>query len=293
MLYLLIKNELKVLFREGLLFGLTFVVVVLSTYSILFSSYQTQQYDLQQKQVSQHIRHQWESITEMNPHRAAHYGTYVFKPIYTMGILDDGIDQTIGRVIRLEAHVQNEMAYSQASQMQFVSKFGKFKIALILKYILPLFLIFLSFQLVGTERQTRCLKLLLSQGVKPMSFVFSKVLAILSYAVCLLLFLMLVFSILNIDILSFDLCLRVLLFFLVYTVYYAIIISLTVLLSLYFKNITTVLVSMLCIWIFWSIIFPNLTMTYLDTLYPLPSRNTFVNAMKEDRSKGIRAQFFR
>ena len=43
-----------------------------------------QQHLYQQQQsyqtASKHLRQQWESIKEMNPHGAAHYGTYVFKP---------------------------------------------------------------------------------------------------------------------------------------------------------------------------------------------------------------------
>ena len=78
----------------------------------------------------------------MNPHGAAHYGTYVFKPNTLLSSLDDGVNNITGKVLRVEGHVQNEIVYSEASQNQTISKFGKLKSALLLQYIIPLLLIF-------------------------------------------------------------------------------------------------------------------------------------------------------
>ena len=34
-----------------------------------------------QLSAQKHVRNQWDNLKPMNPHRAAHYGSYVFKPV--------------------------------------------------------------------------------------------------------------------------------------------------------------------------------------------------------------------
>ena len=40
---------------------------------------------------------QWENLEEMNPHRAAHYGSYAFKPLNTLNSMDNGVDDITGK----------------------------------------------------------------------------------------------------------------------------------------------------------------------------------------------------
>ena len=100
---------------------------------------------LYQSKAQKHVRQQWENLEAMNPHRAAHYGSYAFKPINILNSMDSGINDITGNVIKLEGHVQNEIVYSEASQSLSISKFGKLKSSLILQYVIPLFLIFLAY----------------------------------------------------------------------------------------------------------------------------------------------------
>ncbi len=74
---------------------------------------------------------QWENLEAMNPHRAAHYGSYAFKPMNVLNSMDSGINDITGNVVRLEGHVQNEIVYSEASQSLSISKFGKLKSSLL------------------------------------------------------------------------------------------------------------------------------------------------------------------
>ena len=201
--------------------------------------------------------------------------------------MDEGVNSVVGNVLKLEGHVQNEMVYSEASQMQAISKFGKLKSSLLLKYILPLLLIFLAFHIVSSERQSGRLKLLILQGAKPSAIVFGKTFAITLYGIGLLAIVILAHSLLNFQDLTSDLLLRTLLLFLSYSIYYFIICGLTVFFSARWKNPTVALTSMLGLWILWTIFLPSVLMSAVESWHPLPSRNTFKTAMKEDRSKGI------
>ena len=63
------------------------------------------------------IRKQWENLSPMNPHGAAHYGSYAFKPLDILNSLDQGINDVTGNVLKLEGHVRNEIVYSEESDV--------------------------------------------------------------------------------------------------------------------------------------------------------------------------------
>ena len=140
-----------------------------------------------QSSAQNQIREQWKNLDPMNPHSAAHYGSYVFKPTNILNSIDGGISDITGNVLKLEGHVQNEIVYSEASQSITISKFGKLKISLLLQYVIPLILIFLAFESIGGEKESRRLRLILFQGVTISKLIFSKSLSIWIYGLFLML----------------------------------------------------------------------------------------------------------
>ena len=283
----IIKNQWQFLSRSQVLLGVSLSFVALLILTILIGNYETQRQKVAYDKAKAHLRAQWESIQAMNPHSAAHYGTYVFKPSNLLSSLDEGVNATTGNVLRVEGHVQNEMVHSEASQMQLVSKFGKLKGSLLLQYIVPLLLIFLAFHSVSSEKQSGRLKLLLLQGAKPFDVILGKTLSIWFYGLLLLSILVLTYSLRNFQGISAEILLRTGLFFLSYALYYFVISGLTVFFSTRWNNTTLALTSMLGIWILWTIFLPNILMSSVEKWHQLPSRNEFKTAMSEDRSKGL------
>ncbi|MGC4083522.1 MAG: hypothetical protein QM736_15780 [Vicinamibacterales bacterium] len=53
-------------------------------------------------------RAQWLQQGNKNPHSAAHYGVYAFKPKSRLALFDTGVDSYVGVAAWLEAHKQNE-----------------------------------------------------------------------------------------------------------------------------------------------------------------------------------------
>ena len=68
---------------------------------------------------------QWLGQTKKNPHSAAHYGVYAFKPKSPLAIVDTGIDPYMGVAVWLEAHKQNEFKYRPAQDRTAVGRFGE------------------------------------------------------------------------------------------------------------------------------------------------------------------------
>jgi len=281
------KNEWLYYSRTPWLLGTSLGFVLVLILSIALGNYQTQKQAERYENAKGELRTQWESIDAMNPHSAAHYGTYVFKPANLLSSLDEGVNSITGNVLRVEGHVQNEIVHSEASQMQTVSKFGKLKSALLLQYLVPILLIFVAFSSVSSEKRSGRLKLLILQGAKPISIIFAKTLSIWLYGTGLLAFTILAYSLFNSTDLNTEVLGRVTMLFITYSLYYFIITGLTVFFSARWENPTVALTSMLGIWIIWTIFLPNILMSSVEKWYELPSRNEFKAAMREDRSKGL------
>ncbi len=286
-MFQIIKNEWQYYSRTRWLLGISLSFVVVLLLSVLLGNYQSQIQNQHYQKAQNHLRQQWESIKEMNPHGAAHYGTYVFKPANLLSSLDEGVNSITGNVLRVEGHVQNEIVHSEASQMQTISKFGKLKSSLLLQYLLPILLVFLAFSSISSEKQSGRLKLLLLQGANPRQIVFAKTLSVWCYGVGLLALTILAYATFNFQNIDSEIIARTSLFFVTYALYYFIITGLTVFFSARWQNPTLALTSVLGIWIVWTIFLPNILMTSVEKWQPLPSRNEMQAAMKEDRSKGI------
>ena len=281
----IILNDWKIFLRKKVfLYTTIFFVLVLSTVIIL-GTIQNSNQKLYRSKAQEHIRSQWENLEAMNPHRAAHYGSYAFKPLNTLNSMDNGINDITGNVIKLEGHIQNEIVYSDASQSLTISKFGKLKSSSILQYVIPLFLIFLAFNSMSSERQSKRLKLLLFQGASLSKLAFAKSISVWIYG----LFLLLITVITQILFIQTDVetLQRLVVLTISYGLYYYIISSVSIYCSTSLNDSTSALSYVLAIWITWTIFLPKIWGNAVEKFHPLPSRQAFKTGMKEDRSKGI------
>lgn len=283
----IVKNEWRFFIRNRALLGTTmgFVIVLFMTIYLGYrqSNEQTHRYNSAKK----HFRTQWENNREMHPHAIVHYGTYVSKPTNLLSSIDEGINSITGNMLRLEGHVQNEITYTEASQIQAVSKFGKLKSSLLLQYIIPLLLIFMAFQSINSEKQNGRLKLLVLQGANPSKIILAKTLSVSIYGIGLLVLTIFSYALLNIKSLNAETLSRTLFLLLSYSLYYFIVSGLTVYLSARWKNTSLALTSMLGIWIIWTIFLPSILLSSAEQWHKLPSRDAFKKAMQDDRSNGI------
>ncbi|MEO1449660.1 MAG: DUF3526 domain-containing protein [Bacteroidota bacterium] len=283
----IIQNEWQFLARSKVLWGVSGGFLLILGLAVVLGYTQRQAQAKAYTEAKEHLRQQWESIDAMNPHGAAHYGTYVFKPASLLSSLDEGVSSITGNVLRVEGHVQNEMVHSEASQMQAVSRFGKLKSSLLLQYILPLLLIFLAFHAVSSERQSGRLRLLVLQGARPFPIILAKTLSVWLYGLILLFLVILVFTVLNMPRLTTEVGMRVFCFAGSYALYYFVISGLTVYFSARWSQPSFALTSMLGIWIVWTIFLPHILLSSVEKWHELPSRNKFKAAMKEDRAQGL------
>jgi len=280
-------NEWRGLLRNKILvFILCFFVFILSLVTYFGVLQNTKQIQTQ-KDARVHVRKQWDELGSYNPHSAAHYGTYAFKSNSNLMSLDEGVNAVTGLVLRLEGHKQHDVSFSEASQSLAVSRFGKLKSSLFFQFIIPIFLIFVSFNSFTSELSSGRLKLLIIQGNSLRKIVFSKILCILSIATILLFISVIIHILFNSQEFNIDHAIRLCVFFFTYFIYYFVIVSFTFLLSLKFKTSTSALSLTLIVWLLWTIFLPKTIGDLTEKFTPLSSRFILSEDMKEDRLKGI------
>ena len=118
----IIVNEWRGLLRSRVFLVLSVVFSICLALSTWFGIEQTTAQREAQAEAKAHVRAQWDEMEPSNPHRAAHFGSYAFKPINALNSIDEGVNTVTGNVLRLEGHKQT-MLSSEAAQSLLISKF--------------------------------------------------------------------------------------------------------------------------------------------------------------------------
>lgn len=136
---------------------------------------------------AQQSRSQWVNQGNRNPHSAAHFGVYAFKPRLPVAFLDPGMDAFTGAALWVEAHYQNPLSYRPAEDGTALQRFGELTAAGVLQVFLPLITILLAFSSFSGEKEQGTLRHLLSLGVPRSSILIGKSLGVAGALACLLL----------------------------------------------------------------------------------------------------------
>ncbi len=283
----LIIIEIKRLLREKYLLS-SFIVFLLGLIiTSYFSILQTNQKIKYREEIAEKIRNEWEELDNMNPHSAAHFGTYAFKPITALSAFDEGINSYTGNVLRLEGHIQHDMVHSELSHFPLISYFGKITPSFLLQFILSIIIIFITFITIYGEKESGRLKLYIVQGTTLLEILLSKVLTVWFISILLTLFTIASQIIGNIEYFTYDNLLRSFLLLFSYSNYYLILILITLYTSIVLKNAANGLTFVLALWFLWVVFLPRIFTNISDDLCKLPTRYDLIKTMKEEREKGV------
>ncbi|MFM7857625.1 MAG: hypothetical protein ACKO96_38320, partial [Flammeovirgaceae bacterium] len=115
-------KELKEIVREGRFRITAITVFVLLLAALFVSRSYYASVNAQHNEAKENARGEWLSQGQKNPHSAAHYGTYAFKPKYPLSLIDNGVDKYTGVSIYLEAHKRNEAQHAAAQDQTALSR---------------------------------------------------------------------------------------------------------------------------------------------------------------------------
>ncbi len=123
-------------------------------------------------------RDNWLTQGVKNPHSAAHYGVYAFKPKLPLSLLDQGTDPYTGVAVWLEAHKQDDFKYRPAQDANSLQRFGNLTASGVLQVLVPLLIVLLTFSAFAGEREQGTMRQVLSLGVPRGALGAGKVLGI-------------------------------------------------------------------------------------------------------------------
>lgn len=283
---LIAQHFKKAVFKNQAVYIITLFMGVLLLYAA-FSGWENYTNQNETSEKYQHeSREDWLKNPDKNPHRMAHYGNFAFRKSTSLSVFEFGMEPFFGNAIFLEAHKQNTANFSEAGFSNSMLRFGEISIAMILQILLPLLIFFLGFNSVATERENGTLKLLLSQGINWKQLLLGKTLGIASVVMMLfvptIMVLVFVWLLLQNFTISADETIKMVLFVFFHFIYLIFFCAIAVLISASSKTSKKALVSLIGIWLIFTIILPRTTQAVGAYIFEAPSKIQFNSDIEKD-----------
>jgi len=280
------RKELLDLSRDGRFRVLSALVLIVSVVSLAAGWKTYTDLAAQHRTAQLATRDQWLNQPKKNPHSAAHYGVYAFKPASQMAMVDTGIDPYVGVAVWLEAHKQNEMKYRPAQDRTAVQRFGSMNGAEVLQVLVPLFIVLMAFSAFAGEREQGTLRQLLSVGARPHDLALGKALGVASALGAVLLpataLSVVALTLSTSEGLLADDPWRVVTIGTVYLTYFAVVTALALWVSAWASSARLALVVLLTAWFASAIVAPRVVSDLAAWLHPTPSAVEFQKALEAD-----------
>ena len=162
----IVRKELTEMFRDGR-FRITAGIVVALILGALWVGWKNYSDVNREHRLAQRAtREDWLTQGVKNPHSAAHYGVYAFKPKLPLSFVDQGVDPYTGVAVWLEAHKQDDFQYRPAQDSNTLQRFGNLSAAGVLQTLVPLLIVLLTFSAFAGEREQGTMRQLLSLGME-------------------------------------------------------------------------------------------------------------------------------
>ncbi|MDX2032230.1 MAG: DUF3526 domain-containing protein [Blastocatellia bacterium] len=284
------RKEFTEMLRDGRFRWAAVIVLGLLLASLLMGGRHYRDIKRQHDLAQAETREQWVRQPAKNPHSAAHYGIYAFKPKMLPAMVDRGVDPFVGQSVWLEAHKQNEFKFRPAQDATAVQRFGELTAATVLQLLMPLLIVLLSFSAFAGEREQGTLRQLLSLGVRKTDLVWGKALGVTG-ALGALLIPATILGVIALALTSDKGLLgasasRMMWMFVSYLLYFGIFVGVSLAVSVKAKSAQMALVVLLVFWIVNGLIAPRAVADFAKRVYPTPSAFVFQQAMDRDMQSG-------
>jgi ABC-2 type transport system permease protein len=285
------RKEFAEIVRDGR-FKWTAAIMILLLVTAMLAGYQKYSSAVRIQQAAQgDTNQQWLDQGDKNPHSAAHYGNYAFKPTGPLAYFDNGISSYTGTAVFMEAHRQNFAIGRPASDQSAIARFGDLSGANILQLLLPLLIIFLGFTAFSGERESGTLRQVMSMGVTNRQLLWGKALGVGTAVLIVVLPCILVGAIAISMAESIDhaegMGARVTALSAAYLMYAGIFLFLTLAVSALTKHARTTLMVLVGFWAFTGFLMPKAASEVSKFLDPTPAFGKWMADMKGHQRRGF------
>jgi ABC-2 type transport system permease protein len=284
------RKEFTEMLRDGRFRWAAAIVFALLLASVVMGGKHHRDVKRQHELAQAETREQWLRQPAKNPHSAAHYGIYAFKPKLLPAMLDRGVDPFTGQAAWLEAHKQNEFKFRPAQDSTAVQRFGELTAATVMQLLIPLLVILLSFSAFAGEREQGTLRQLLSLGVRKTDLAWGKALGIAG-ALGALIVPATIVGVIALWLTSENGMLgasasRMAWMFVSYLLYFGVFIGVSLAVSAKAKSSQLALVALLAFWIVNGLIAPRAIADIARRVHPTPSAFAFQQAIDREMRQG-------
>lgn len=285
------RKEFLEMTRDGRFRAAFGVVMVLLLASLALGWKHHRDVETQRREGQQAMRRQWLEQGEKNPHGAAHYGIYAFKPKSPLSMVDPGVDAYTGVSVTIEAHKRNDLKHRPARDATALARFGELSAAAVLQLLVPLLIIVLAFSAFAGERDRGTLRQLLSLGVPPRDLAIGKALGV-AWALAVLLVPAAILGAAALGLASgfggmADQAPGAAMMGAGYLLYFGAFVGISLAVSAVSGTSRTALLALLGFWIVGCLIVPRASADLASRLQPTPSALAFYRDVEEETRRGF------
>lgn len=271
--------------RRLMLLGLA-LLLLLCTAAMTGAALQTAQEVERQAAQAEEAR-VWAMQGAANPHGAAHFGRYLFKPLSPLAVMDPGLLPQLGTSLKLEAHANNPARHRAIDGGTSLDRFGGLSPATMLQVLVPLLIILSAFATFSGERARGLLRQELATGIAPGKLMAGRLLGLGA----MLLLLLLAATLAGIGALWLaggvaGQIVPLLWMGLGYALYLLTFAALTLAASATFSSARTSLVAMLAFWAMATLFVPRIAPTFAEAGAPTLSGPAFEAAVTREVMEG-------
>ncbi len=282
------KKELREITRDGRFTIVAAATLLLLVAALAFGLRQSAAVRAEraaaQASADEHFREQ----DDKNPHVAAHYGTYVFKPSGALTFVDPGVEPFVGSSVKLEAHRRNALEGARAQDSTSIARVGRLSVAAVLQLLVPLLVIGLGFSAWTSERERGTLRMLAASGVRPGVLFGGKVLGLAAaLAGVLVPAALVIVGAAMLGGVGHAPAPRALSIAAAYAAYFGVFVALALGVSARSRSSRGALVALLGLWVVWSLAMPRAVLDVAALASPVPGSSEVQRAVAHSLERGL------
>lgn len=286
------KKEFMEMWRDGRFRVASVIVLTLLVVALGLGLKQAREANSERAAADRADRAEWLGQGARNPHSAAHFGRFAFKPSSSLAFLDRGINTYTGIAVWMEAHSQDAFRFRPAEDATALQRFGELTAAITLQLLIPLVIILLAFDKFAGEREQGSLRQLMSLGVRARDLAAGKALGVAGALALLLV----PATLLGVAALSSASSsddgaasglVRFSLLAVAYLLYFGSVLGVAIAVSAWARSSRVALLCLLAFWIVSCLIVPRASADIAERLHPAPSYTEFWTNINRDTREGI------
>lgn len=274
---IIVANEVRIFVRNRSALALSALFVVLIVAAAWLGVDRATDFT-RQRVAAEHVDERvWQGQGDRNPHSAAHFSRYAFKPLPALSVFDPGVLDYVGILIWMEAHYQDPALHRRAEDAGETTRLTRLTPAWVLQVFAPLTIVLTLFASIAGEREDGTLRQMVATGLPTLPIIAGKLSgAGLSLALILIpaLAIGIVIALGTSELtMAPDFTLRLVGLVIVYSLYFAVIAAITIGVSALAASRRNAFLMLTVLWTISVVLAPRFSADVAVRLHPTPSND--------------------